>query len=300
MRKFFFNIGYAIFYLLSLLPFWFIYFLSDITAFCLAHIFRYRRRIVESNIRKAFPEFSNGEIRSTAIAFYSRFCDNFLEMIKLLSISERELNKRFTTDTSLLHHLHATSNKSITLVLAHVFNWEMANPAISLHNPFHQLVLYKKVGNYFFESLMMKLRERFHAKMISTQEFGIVFRNYQQKRYALVLVADQNQSNLKSAYWASFFGERVPFAKGPEKGAIINDNIVVYGKIYRKKRGYYYNTISLITETPRTTEKGFITKKIIALAEENIREDPANYLWSHRRFKHVHKYNDLFKRNLIE
>lgn len=300
MQKFLFKIGYSFFYILSLLPFWFIYRVSDVVGFLLGNVFSYRRKIVESNISTAFPEMTEKEVKKIAAQFYYRFCDNFLETLKLLSISQKELNKRFVTDTKLLHSLYEKSNKDVSIILGHIFNWEMANPAIALHNPYKQLIIYKKVGNQFFEWIMMKIRERFNAKMISAQAFSNTFKNYKDQKYSLVLVADQNpHKNIHTAYWTKFFGKVVPFVKGPEKGAVLNDNIVVFGKIYRKKRGYYYNTLTLVTKDARNTEKGEITKKIISLTEENIREDPANYLWSHRRFKHENKYKEAYNRNLI-
>lgn len=299
MQKILFHIGYGILYLFSLIPFRLMYIISDVVAFFMDKVFHYRSDVITGNLKKAFPHYSEKEINKIKRDFYQRFCDNFLETIKLLSISKSELNKRFVTDSALLHKLYKEENNNVSLVLGHFFNWEMANPAIALHNPFEQIIVYKKVVNSFFEKLMIKLRERFNAKMIDSRAFAAQIRGFKDKRHTLVLVADQNPYvDLEKSYWTSFFGQIVPFVKGPERTAVLNNNAVVFGKIYRKKRGYYYNDLILITKSGKETERGAITKKIARLVEENIKDDPANYLWSHRRFRH--QYKEEYKKNLIE
>ena len=65
------------------------------------------------------------------------------------------------------------------------------------------------------------------------------------------------------------------------------------------KRGYYETTFELITETPKDYKNYDITDKYIKLTEENIKEQPAYYLWSHKRFKHQHRYEEwLNSRNV--
>lgn len=300
MQKILFHIGYGVLYFFSLMPFWLMYILSDVAAFFLGKVFHYRRDVINGNLKRIFPHYSDREINKIKQDFYQRFCDNFLETIKLLSISKTELKKRFTTDASLLHQLYNTNNKNITIVLGHFFNWEMANPAMAQYNPFNQLIIYKKVQNVFFEKLMIKLRERFNTKMLASAEFSAHIRKYTNTRYSLVLLSDQNPpyGTIDKAYWISFFGHLVPFVKGPEKTAVINNNTVVFSKVFRQKRGHYRNELILITDDAASTQKGAITKQIVSLIEENIIADPANYLWSHTRFRH--EYKEEYKKNLIE
>lgn len=283
-------LGYGCLYLLSLLPFWLLYAVSTVFAFLLRDVFKYRRSIVLANIEKCFPEKSREDRALIANDFYSRFCDNFIETLKLLSISKRELQKRFKVSTDLLERTIQSSDKSITIVLGHFFNWEMANLAMSLKNPFQQLIIYASVRSNFFEQFMIRLRERFSTKMLSAYDFSKEIRKWQKDKYSLILAADQNpQLFVHKAYWVDFFGHPVPFVKGPERGAIMQDNVVLFAKINRIKRGYYSNDLLLVTNNARQTEKGEITRTIIRLIEENIQADPANYLWSHRRFKHVYQ-----------
>src|SRR5689334_23123192 len=97
---------YGFFYLFSLLPFWLMYLLSDGVSFLLYYIIRYRRAVVKRNIAIAFPEKTEKERAKIGREFYTRFTDNWVEFIKLFSISKKELNKRFTANYELLNKLY--------------------------------------------------------------------------------------------------------------------------------------------------------------------------------------------------
>ena len=91
-------IVYGILYLVSLLPFFILYAISDFAFFLLYHVFAYRKKIVTDNLKIAFPQKSVEEINSIAKQFYENLVDNFIETIKLLSLSEKEFVKRASID----------------------------------------------------------------------------------------------------------------------------------------------------------------------------------------------------------
>lgn len=279
-----YRIVYSALYLVSLLPFWVLYLLSDFISFLLYHVIRYRRDVVLGNLKIAFPEKSDQELTGITKAFYRNFTDNFIETIKLLSISEKALNRRFQVDYSLLHELFSSGQKA-QISLGHYFNWEIANVAFSLNNPFQQLVVYMPISNKIMERLFVHLRTRFGGGLIAASNFRREITPYLRKQHCLILVADQNAGAVEQSYWLPFFGKMAPFVTGPEKGARMNDAAVVMGCIKRVKRGYYSATLTLLTTEPRSLPNGAITKALVSHIEQCIREQPANYLWSHRRWK---------------
>src|ERR1039458_6752740 len=78
-------------YLISLLPFWFLYGLSDFFFVIMYYVLGYRKKVVMQNLRNSFPEKSEKELKKIAIAFYKYFCDLFLETFKTLTISKQEI-----------------------------------------------------------------------------------------------------------------------------------------------------------------------------------------------------------------
>ena len=91
-----FTLVYAFFYMLSLLPMWVLYRLADVGYLLIYYVLKYRRGIVRQNLVSSFPEKTNSEIVNIEKQFYRWFADYFLESIKLLSISRKQLAKRLT------------------------------------------------------------------------------------------------------------------------------------------------------------------------------------------------------------
>lgn len=275
---------YGIFYLLSLLPWRVIYLFSDFAYFLLYYVFGYRKQVVMGNLQIAFPDKTEEERKRIAKQFYRQFTDNFIEIIKLISISKKELLKRFTGNFEVLENLYATG-ANVQVHLGHFFNWEFANLATSSQTSYPFVVVYMPVKNKVFNRLIYNLRRRFGAHLVAATNFRNEFNPYTKGRYALVLVGDQNPGNPDEAFWAPFFGKLTPIVKGPEKGAKINRAAVVMAKFYPVKRGHYQIHFELLTTQARNTPDGEITKKMLEFIEGAIREHPATYLWSHRRWK---------------
>lgn len=205
-------------------------------------------------------------------------------MIKLFSISPRQLQKRMTWDYALLHKYY-DAGRNVQLHLGHFFNWEYANLSVSLESKFPVLVVYMPIANKAIDKVFIKLRTRFNAKMIAATSYVRDFRPYSKQRSCLVFVADQNAGHYNLAYWLPFFGKLAPFVTGPEKSARLNNSVCIYIKFKKIKRGYYHADLFEMTDAPRQLKEGDITKSLISFVEENITEQPENYLWTHRRWK---------------
>lgn len=277
---------YAIFYILSLLPWFIIYLISDGCYFLVYYVFKYRRQVVADNLLIAFPNKTEAERTQIGKAFYKNFTDNFIELIKLVSISDKAIKKRFVTNIEVVNNL-ISQHERVQLITGHFFNWEVANLAVSQTCKYPFVVAYKPVSSKIFNRLVFKIRSRFGTKLVSATNFSNEFQPYAKSNYALILVADQNAANTSKAYWVDFFGEKVPFVKGPERGAKMNDLPLIYIYFYKVKRGYYKGCFELITTTPNEYKDGELTKVLIKKIEDSIKQEPSNYLWSHRRWKHV-------------
>lgn len=279
-----YHIVFALLYLISLIPFRIIYLISDAAAFFIYHVVRYRRDVVRNNLLIAFPEKSEAERKKIEKEFYRNFTDNFIETIKLLSISEKELRKRFTSNFELLEDLYREGLK-VQGHLGHFFNWEYANAAHGLHTQFPFLVVYMPIKSKAMERLFRKLRTRFSTKLIPANAYRKHFMPYAKGQYCLILVADQNPGEPDNSYWLPFFGRMTPFVNGPERGARLNNTAIITCNCYKVKRGYYHSELALVTKAARELPEGEVTRRIVSFLEEAIRRRPANYLWSHRRWK---------------
>ncbi|MEO7292150.1 MAG: lipid A biosynthesis acyltransferase [Ginsengibacter sp.] len=288
---------YGPLWLISLLPFRVLYFLSDALYSLIYYIIGYRRKVVMSNLQIAFPEKTEKERLQIAKEFYHHFVDTFLETIKLLSISEKELRKRVTINIDEINDLYDTG-KNLLIVSAHYFNWEIANAATALVIKYPLVTAYLPLENKAFDKLIYKMRRRFkNVFLVSAPNFRNEVVPFLRQRFALGLVADQKPALARSGYWISFFGKPAPFVKGPEKMSKGSNTAVAYLHFYPVKRGYYNLDYQIVTTTPKDFAEGMLIKRLIEITEECIRKQPAAYLWSHNRWKW--EYNEAEHGDLL-
>ena len=281
---------YPLLFLLSLLPWRVLYFLGDGIYLIVFYIIKYRKEVVFNNLLIAFPEKTEAERLAIAKMFYHNFIDTFIETIKLLSVSKSQLSKRFTSNIELVNAFYKTG-VNVQLHAGHFFNWEFINLGVSLKGEYPFVGVYMHISNKVFSRIMLNLRNRYGTILVPATDFKHKFNEYVKDRYALGLAADQNPGRMDIAYWVPFFNRLTPFVSGPEKGAKKNNTPVIFANFYQVKRGYYHIQFEVITTNPNAFEEGQLTKLYVNYVEKAIRDNPANYLWSHRRWKWVFDEN---------
>ncbi len=275
---------YGLLYAVSLLPFPALYLLSDFAFFIIYRVMGYRKQIVQDNLDIAFPEKSQEEKKIIAKQFYKNLCDNFIETIKLLSLTEKRFVKRAAIDFTAIKKL-VDKGLNIQFHSGHQMNWEYASLAISRSLTIPWLAVYMRINTKAIDRLFLKIRKKFGATMVAAQTYQSQMPQLVKKQYALGLIADQNPPHAHLGYWLNFFSKPAPFLIGPEKGAMRNKTAVVFVNIIKIKRGYYRFACSIITEDGSTTGNGELTRMYRDFLQEGIKAQPANYLWSHRRWK---------------
>jgi len=280
---------YGIIYLLSLLPMWLLYGLSDGIAFFLYTVIRYRRGVVRSNLTIAFPEKTDAERSKIARRFYRNFTDNFIETIKLLSAGEKFLQKRLVLDNAELLDKYYDQGRKLQVHLGHCFNWEIGNLAMAMRTRYTFLVAYMPVENKIFERLFKHLRSRTGSVLLPATRMNKAIIPYRHQQYMLILVADQAPGGPENSYWLNFFNRPTAFIKGPERGARIADIPVVFARFYKPRRGRYRVELITIADHPRELPEGELTRRYRVLLEDAIRKQPDSWLWSHKRWKFAWK-----------
>ena len=280
-----YRLVFLLFQGVSLLPMSFFHALSEIAVFILTHVIRYRRDVLEQNIRTVFPNHASKEVNQLINHFYRNFADTFTESIKLLSLSKAQIDKRCTIDFSVVRQL-MQEGKSVQLMAAHQFNWEYVNYVIPGQIPGPYYFVYRTIQSSIFNKLFLFLRTRQGAKPVAAEAFAASRDQIFAQPAALILGADQNPSHPDRALWIEFFGKATPFHPGPAKGAIAKNTAMVMLNLTRKKRGYYHLDATLITRDCANYIPEQLTWLYKKETERLILENPSNYLWSHRRWRH--------------
>lgn len=284
------QIVYVLFYTLSLLPFRILYGMADIGYVVLYYIIRYRRGVVRKNLVTAFPEKSIDDIKTIERKFYHWFCDYFLEAIKLLSISDKELRRRFTIINSEEVEQCFQEGQDVAAILGHYCNWEwLSCVGMNLPPERETGLIYHPLRNKTFDYLFRKLRSHEqNGHVIPKKDIlrYVVTKKREGVRNICGYISDQGPKWANIHLWLPFLNhEYTPVFTGGERIMRKMNNAVFYVEMSRPKRGYYTATYKLITRDPNTLPADDITRRFFCLLEETIRQEPAFYLWSHNRWK---------------
>ncbi len=280
---------FCIFWLISLLPSWLLYGISDVACFILYHLMGYRKEVVRSNLQHAFPTKSSDEIEGIMRRFYRSFCDQWIETVMLMTMSRRRLERRISGNWEVLQTLAAEGRNAYVLA-GHTFNWEWANVAVALHTPHLYACVYLPVSNPAFDRLMLHIRTRISgAVMISMKGLIGGFRQLAGKQYSITLAADQNPAVTEVAEWLPFMHREAPFFRGPEQMPRRARAAVVLVGVRKIERGRYEVHLEKLCDDASQMPEGSILKSYVAFVEQQMEAQPENWLWSHRRWKHQRK-----------
>jgi KDO2-lipid IV(A) lauroyltransferase len=270
--------------LFSLLPLRILYAISTCACFIIYRVVGYRKQLVWDNLKHAYPEKSDDEIKLIMGRFYQSFCDHWIETMKLLTMPLAELNSRITANWEVFDQLNE-ANKDCYALVGHTFNWEWLNVAWPTNMQQQYACFYTPITNKGFDKLMYKIRTRTGGWQIPmSAKKGLA--RLQGTRFVLGLAADQNPVDIKHAKWLPFMHREAPFFQGPEKLARRSGGAVVFASIKKQQRGYYKVHFELICADASATEQGEITTQYVQFVEQQLRDQPENWLWSHRRWKH--------------
>lgn len=286
---------YPLLWLISILPFRLLYAVSDGVYILIYYIIGYRKKVVASNLRLAFPEKSDKEIALIRKKFYHHLCDMILESIKSITISEAEIKKRYHfTNLEEIHTLEK-ENKSVILLMGHYASWEWVF-ILQAHVNYKGYAVYKQLSNTYFDALVKRIRAKYNSHLITTKEtVPTLLRAKVNKELTFNgFVFDQSPRADKALHWQSFMGVKAPVHVGAEVLAKRLDMATVFLKVKKIKRGYYEATFMDIVKNPKALENYSITDAALKRVEEQIYEAPEYYLWTHKRWKHKDKVPQEF------
>lgn len=272
-------------YGISLLPFRLLYFCSDILYLLVYHIAGYRKEVVMENLQGAFPEKSDTELKKIRKDFYRYFCDLILESVKTLTISPKSLKKHIQFNDQVLFGSYLVKKQSLVVMMGHFGNWELAGARFAIE-PLHTLALiYHPLHNKHFNDLFIKMRTRLGNKLYPMDDVLRCMIKNRDKCTITAFVADQTPSS-QNCYWTHFMNRETLVFEGADKLARRFKYPVIYTSMNRIKRGLYELKSEVLIEDPASMPEHGITELYLKRLEKDIRNHPATWLWSHRRWKH--------------
>ena len=262
--------------------------LSSILSFLFFNILRIRRKIVLKNLKIAFPNYSDQQIKRIAINNYKSFAITFLELFTLQKLSKDELKSKLDIPNVEKIKERLAENKGLIMLTGHFGNWELAALSFALHLNNKMNVLVKKQHNPYVAKWLKQIRENYGNREV---RLGVSIReifNAIKKNELIGIVGDQRGP--RDGLRINFFGKPTSIFPGTAEIAIKTDCPVFVAFAIRNSD----QTYSLIYEEIRINDfMGSKEEKIIkfnqifiSILEKTVRKYPEQWLWMHNIWKY--------------
>lgn len=250
--------------------------------------FGIRRRVVETQIAAAFPEWDAVRIATTAMAAYEHLGRTTIETAVLSRYGPAEVLELFdeSPDWGVLENAMARK-RGVILVAGHLGNWELAGSYIAARGAPIEAVA-RQMENPLFDAYLTRTRKRIGMEVVwdgdAVRRVPRTLRN----NGVVAFLIDQGAAGLAST-WVPFFGRYAKTPRGPAVFALRLQSPVIFVAPLRKPNGRF--TMSMEEVAVRQTgDRNADIDRIVAdytLALERwVRRAPEQYFWHHRRWKH--------------
>lgn len=280
------KIGYYIFVLpLSYLPLPILYLFTDFFFLILITVVPYRKKVIEGNIKRSFPNATIKEQKRIKRKFYRHFTDVLAEGIKLLTISKKGIHNHVKVkNPEVMTRLH-DQGKNVILVSGHYNNWEWIVNGLDLLFPHKAIGIGMPLSSKFWDKKINERRSRFGMKVVHAKNYKAELESRKNELKSILVLSDQSPGDSLKSYWMDFLNQNTAVLFGAELMAHTLDYAVVFYALRKTSRGKYEMNLELISSSPKETTWGEITERHTRLLEKEIINAPQYWLWSHKRWK---------------
>ena len=288
--------------LVAQLPLKFHYFMGDILSWIAKNVIHYRSKVVMINLSRSFPTMNYHEIRAIYNDFYRHFGELVAEAIWFGGSSYRRLRRNGIVkivNPEVVSRLYDNA-PSLTVLSTHCGNWELMGGFLGYETLNGEKVSFEeKLISVVYKQMTSYVSDRVFAlnRISPLEEVGteceVESRNvmrfsikHKDEKRVYIYPADQ------APYWGAGRHPIGEFMSQPTYAMIGSMGIacklshaVVYMKMKRVERGRYEMSFIPICENASEYTPEQVLRKYYDLLEEEIKETPANWLWSHKRWK---------------
>ncbi len=267
------------------MPLWLLYALATLVFWIAFYLAKYRRHVIDAQLCKVFPELSPGERRSVHRQFIRNYCDVMVEMLKGFTMGEAALRTRVHIKNVELARRYLDAGQSVMLVTSHLCNWEWLLQGVTLQLGYPIDAAYKPLSDELGERLMFAARSRFGATLVPAKDLLAEVLRRRATVRAIAVNADQAPAANERHQWLTFLGQDTAFYVGAEQIARALRLPMIYLSMHRVRRGHYAVELRELWDGREVTTSGDITARYAHACELDVRERPADWLWTYRRWR---------------
>lgn len=243
-----------------------------------------QHKTVVRNLRLAFPELSEADIKRTALGAWENVGRTAGELPHLPSIHPYTGDRVEVVGAERLDELR-TSDSGAVMISGHLANWEIM-AAVICNRPLDCLVTYRMLNNPHIDRRLNKVRHDYGIGVLAPKGLGTreLMRALSKGR----AVALMNDQKFNEGLAVPFFGHNAMTAPGPSRLAMKYNVPVVPVSTVRTGPARFRVTIHEPIAPPDTGDSEAdlrtLVSAITAFVEARIREHPSQWFWQHRRW----------------
>lgn len=265
-------------------------------------VVRYRVSDVVINLSRAFPEKTYPEIKQLTKDFYRHFADLVVEAIWFGGCrNPKRLRRQHIVEVTNLPEFNAIYEKapSVVVLYTHCGNWELLggiesynySDAPTLFREDNYCVVYRQMSSKMWDSIMrdnrfapLKDRKGYPGYLESKLLVRYVMSHRDEKKVYNINTDQRPYYSAPDFVKVNFMHREVTTMSAGAALARKMGMAVFYQKMRAVERGRYELTYIPICEDASKMSLQEIMDRYYALLEEEIKETPWNYLWTHRRW----------------
>ena len=243
---------------------------------------RNRRHVARVNLELCFPELDSTQREALLRKHFESLGMLLIEM-GLSWWAPPERLKALVKIEGLEHLQQALAQgRGVIMLIAHFTTAEIGGQALGLYLPFD--FMHRRNENPFIAAVMEHGRKKTVDEMIEHTDVRTMLKKLR-AGHAVWYAPDQNYRH-KGHVMAPFFGVPAPTNSATARIAMISGAPVITYYTHRLEdgSGYQLTILPALADFPGgDIEKD--TCRINQVIEEQVRRQPAEYLWVHKRFK---------------
>lgn len=250
--------------------------------------FGVRRRVVERQVRAAFPELNEAGVLRIARASYESLGRTTIETALLPACSRDEVLALFERVEGWDVVERAMGRgRGVLFVAGHLGNWELGGSYLAARGIPIEAVA-RRMQNPLFDRYLTDTRRQIGMTVIHDADAVRRVPRAMREQHAVAFLVDQGAVGLASA-WVPFFGRYAKTPRGPAVFALRLDAPVVFGCALRQPNGRFvmhFEEVPVERSGDRDADVDRIVESYTRTLERWIRHAPEQYFWHHRRWKH--------------
>lgn len=276
-------------FLVNLIPFRFLHVFAGLLVFLFYPFLGKLRKRIKNNLSFAYPELKGKELKKFLFANLQHNFRVFLEVMQMRKFRKKQfLEKHIEFEPEALKVMERPKGVTVVGVEGHFGNWELAIPFYA-HFGYRVCFVAKHLSNPYVDWLLHRRRKKYGGEIYYMEDTKTLIALARQGE-VLGLVADQDAG--KDGIFVPFFGRKASTFRGPALLAFMGKARFFLCTITYQGKGKYFLKTKILSEKAslenfNSRQEAFekLTELWVKALEEEVRKNPVQYFWVHRRWK---------------